>query len=301
VSNARPIFADVTLMLTRRVAGRQFLLRPGRRVNQIIGYVVAVMQAKWNISLHAMDVLSNHHHQVCTDADGNIARFQQDCHSFITRALNAHHGEFESMWSNVQGSRVECEEPADIVDKIAYTMANPVEAGLVRHGHSWPGLRRAWPSKPMVFKKPKKFFRGEDEGGVWPDEAVLELSRPPGYDHLTDDELAALILGAIDEREERFRAEHDADGRPFLGRRAVLRQSRYDRPRTREPRFGISPKVACRNKWRRIERLRANQHWSAAYRRAMARWRAGARDVVFPMGTYKMRLLHGVMCADSPG
>ena len=72
--------------------------------------------------------------------------------------------------------------------------------------------------------------------------------------------------------------QFDAERRPFLGRRKVLEQSRYSRPKTREPRFGISPKVACRNKWRRIERLQANKRWLATGRR----WRSGAAAITTP-------------------
>ena len=288
-------------MLTRRVRGRVLLLTPSKRTNQIVAYVAAVIAKKLGIWLHAITALSNHWHVCLTDPHGNIVAFERDCHQFIARAVNAHHGEFESLWSSEPTSRVECEEPDDLVGKIAYTMANPVEAGMVRHGKSWPGVRRAWPSKPRVIKRPPRFFRGEKKGGKWPKEAVLEFVRPPGYDELSDDELAAVIGAAIEEREAQARAQRDADGKPFLGRRAVLAQSRHGRPRTREPRFGTSPKVACRNKWRRIERLQANRQWQVDYQAALASWRAGERDVVFPAGTYKMRVLHGVQCAEAPG
>ena len=71
MSAARPVFKRVKLMLTRSVRGRAFLLRPSKRTNRIVGYVVAVMQAKWNIRIHAM---SNHWHVVLTDPDGNVVR-----------------------------------------------------------------------------------------------------------------------------------------------------------------------------------------------------------------------------------
>jgi hypothetical protein len=302
VSAARPIFENISLMLTRRVRQRVFLLRPSKRVNQIVSYVVAVKAKRWNIHLHGICVLSNHWHVCLTDPDGNIVGFQRDCHTFIARALNGSHSDFESVWaSGQQSSRVECEMPSDLIAKIAYTMANPTESALVRNGHSWPGLRRSWPSEPRVIPKPARFFRGADAGGVWPDEATLEFVRPPGYEQLSDDELGAVVRGAIARREETFRNIHDANGRKFLGRAAILRQSRYHSPQTYEPRFGISPKVACEDKWRRIERLRANKLWGIAYKAALATWRFGVRDVVFPAGTYRMRVLHGVTCAAAPG
>jgi hypothetical protein len=289
------------MLITRRVRGRRFLLRPSPRTNQIVAYVLAVMVEKWRMRLHAVCAPSNHWHLCLTDPFGHVVEFQRDCHHFVARALNAEHGEFENLWATEPTSRVACEEPTDLIDKIAYTMANPVAAGLVRHGRSWPGLRRAWPCKPLRVARPPRFFRGESEGGSWPDVAVLELVRPPGYDGLSDQELAGLLRRAIEERESRHRAEHDAERRPFLGRHGVLGQPRHGRPRTREPRFGISPKVACRNKWLRIERLRANQLWLADYFAAMTRWRSGDRRVVFPAGTYLMRVVHRARCADGPG
>ena len=300
VSRARPIMKRVSLMLTRRVRGRTLLLRPCPRTNQIVQYVVAVMAARWNIHVHALIFMGNHWHACVTDPDGAIVDFQRDTHQFIARGLNAQYGDVESMWASDGCSRVECEQPDDLVGKIAYTMANPVEARLVRFGSSWPGARRAWPAKPLTIKRPPKFFRGEDDGGDWPDEAVLEMTRPPGYDEWSDDELAGVIKVAIDKREQKFRDEYDAAGKAFMGRRRVREQSRHSSARTPERKFGISPRVACRNKWARIERLQSNKRWLNGYNSALSAWRAGDRDVEFPAGTYKMRVVHGVRCARGP-
>jgi hypothetical protein len=288
------------MMLTRRMRGRTLLLRPCPRTNQIVRYVVAVMAAKWNICVHAFVFLGNHWHGCVTDPDGAIVDFQRDVHTFIARALNAQFGEVEAVWASDGTSRVECEEPSDLINKIAYTMANPVESRLVRYGSSWPGARRAWPSKPRTIKKPRKFFRGQDKGGVWPEEAVLVLTRPPGYEELSDDELEGVIKAAINEREQRFRDEYDGEGKAFLGRRRVLEQSRHACARSPETKFASSPTIACGNKWARIERIQSNRRWLEGYRKALSSWRAGDRDVEFPAGTYKMRVVHGARCASGP-
>jgi len=80
----------------------------------------------------------------------------------------------------------------------------------------------------------------------------------------------------------------------------VLRQSRHARPRTREPRGGNSPRVACTDKWRRIERLRSNRAWLEAYNASRERFAAGDLVAEFPYGTYKMRVQCGVRCARAP-
>jgi len=179
-------------------------------------------------------------------------------------------------------------------------MANPTAAGLVMHGSSWPGIRTAWPAKPRTFKRPGYFFRGEEKGGRWPKTASLEMSRPDGFDELTDDELTDIIENAVFEREEHTRVQFKREGRRFLGRREILRQSRHARPTSKETRFGISPRVACKNKWRRIEKLRSDQNWYRNYCRARDNYRAGDRDTVFPYGTYQMRTQWGVRCASPP-
>lgn len=301
MSQARPVHKNTTLMLTRRVRRRRFLLRPSQKTNQLLRYVVAVMAQKWNIRLHAIVVMSNHWHLCVTDPGGNIVEFQRDCHAFVARGLNAAHGEFESVWSSSQGSRVECADRDSVVSQIAYVMTNPVEARLVRHGKSWPGVRHAWPCRSRSVKRPEKFFRSEQAGGEWPKSVLLELERPPGFDDLPDDELHCAIEQAIGRREDKFRAAHDASKRSFLGRKSVLRQSRHARPNSREPRFQMSPRVACRDKWRRIERLALDKAWALAYSIARKAWCGGERGVIFPNGTYKMRMVHGCACLPAPG
>jgi REP element-mobilizing transposase RayT len=288
------------LLVTRRASRRMLLLRPSERVNEIIGYLLAVFSQKYNIKIHAVCALSNHAHTAGSDPDGRIVDFTRDFHSLVARHINAVFGDFENLWSTEQTSLVRLAEAGDIVDKIAYTMANPVSSFLVMHGRSWPGLRLAWSAgvKPKVFRRPVGFLRPDT--GRWPETATLELARPPGHDELSDDELSALLSEAIEAKEEEARQEAAAEGIRFLGRSNVRRQSRHARPKTREPRFGISPRHACKNKWLRIERLMADRAWHDEYDRCYDLWRSGDHDVEFPHGTYQLRVQHGARVARPP-
>jgi putative transposase len=300
VSKARPVYPGAVVFTTRRIHKRQLLLRPDERLNQLVEYLLAVLTMRYGIRLHAVCVMSNHMHDVATDADGQIVEFRRDLHALLARALNAMHGDFEGVWAREPTCRVTCVEPQDALDKIAYTMANPVAAHLVEHGHSWPGVRRAWPRKPRVIARPPGFFRDENVGGTWPDTATLELHRPPGYDDLSDEELAALIRRIIDEREESARASARAAGRPFLGRRQVLEQPRTAYPSTAEKRFELRPTVAAGSMWARVEKLREDQVWLERYEDAKARCRAREPGVVFPYGTWKLRGYYGIACEGPP-
>ena len=198
---------------------------------------------------------------MATDPDGRIVEFRRDLHALLARHINAMFGEFESIWSREPTCRVECAEPADILDKIIYTLANPVEALLVERGHNWPGVRRAWPMKPKKIRRPPGFFRSEDDGGMWPEEVTLTFHRPPGYDHLSDDELAALLRETLHRREDEIRKTAAKAKKKFLGRRAILAQSRHACPTSREKRFGLRPQVAARWKWARLEALQRRKDW----------------------------------------
>ncbi len=300
MSRARPIYPGEVVFSTRRVHKRQLLLRPSDEVNQAIEYIVAVLVGRYGIALHALCAMSNHFHQVASDPDGRRVEFDRDCHALLARIINALHGEFESLWAREPTCRVSCVEPADVLDKIAYTLANPVEARLVAQGRSWPGVRRAWPASRRTIRRPDWFFRDQVEGGAWPDEVTLELHRPPGHDHLSDDQLAALLAELTERREAAARDAARRAGASFLGRRGVLAQSRHGYPATSEKRFGLRPTVAARSRWARIEKLLADRDWLARYQAARERLKAGLRSVLFPFGTWKLHVYYHHPCEPPP-
>lgn len=70
------------------------------------------------------------------------------------------------------------------------------------------------------------------------------------------------------DREAAARASMVRAGRTFLGVKGVRSQRASDRPNNAEPRRGLSPRIAARNKWQRIEALRRLKRFVSAYREA---------------------------------
>ena len=58
----------------------------------------------------------------------------------------------------------------------------------------------------------------------------------------------------------------------------------------------MSPQVAAKNKWARIEALLRNRAFIEKYRDAFLHHIAGIANVVFPFGTYLMRKIAKVAC-----
>jgi hypothetical protein len=214
--------------------------------------------------------------------------------------MNSLLGRWEHFWAPSSYSAVVLEGRAEVVDKVAYVLVNPVAAGLVKQGRQWPGL---WSAPARMggdeeeFQRPRRFFR-EKGATALPEESSLKLQVPAGFD--SREQFQRAIREAVALREERSAEELAAEKRGFLGARRVLAQSPLGRPTAPEPRRGLNPRVACRDRWRRIQALGRLVAFIESYRSALRAWRAGARDVVFPPGTYLLRVAHGAACA-APG
>lgn len=259
--------------------------------------MLAAAVRRFGIRLHAFCVLSNHFHLVLTDPDARLPEFEQYLDSLVARAVNASLGRWESFWAPSSYSAVTLVSPQDIIDKAAYVLANPVAAGLVRHGRDWPGL---WSSPEeiengkSVAKRPGIFFRPE---GRMPEEVELELWCPSGFESAAAfrEQLSAALEGL----EEQAAAELSEQGMGFLGVRGVMAQDPLSRPGPGEPRRGLNPRVAARDKWKRIETLTRLVEFKQAYREAWLALKAGVREVLFPEGTYWPRVALGVRCVGS--
>jgi REP element-mobilizing transposase RayT len=289
----RQVLPGTTYLVTRRCAQRQFLLRPSDETNAIVLYLLAVAAQRFGVLVHAFCVLSNHLHLVVTDPDACLPAFAQFLDALVARALNRLHGRSESFWAPGSFSAVALLSPEDVVDKVAYALANPVAAGLVPRGRDWPGLwsgpERAGASIGPVARP--RFFRSV---GRLPDEVALDLALPPGFASM--EEFQRRVRAAVAVHEGQAVLAIRAAGRTFLGARAALRQRPTATPSSAEARGGLRPTFASRDRWRRSEATHQVREFMARYRRAWAVFSAGQRDVVFPAGTYWMRVVLGVRC-----
>lgn len=295
---ARQVVAGRTYLISRRCTQRQLLLRPEASVEQIYVYCVGEAAQRYDITLHGFLAMSNHQHLLVRDNLGNFPDFLAHLHKMIAKAVNALRGRWENLWATEQPSAVHLVEAGDRFDKLVYLLANPVADHLVDRVSDWPGassLGMHLSGRSRTVGRPRGFFRSN---GPMPDEVTLRIERPEGFEALSEEEWVAKLESAVRRAEERARDERKAAGRGVLGRKAVLRAVPTDSPRTVEPRRQLRPHVACLDKARRIEALRALGGFRAARRSALLRHLAGERDVVFPHGTYRVR--GPFLCAPPP-
>ncbi len=293
----RQILPGTTYLIQRRCTQRQFLLKPGKITDSVVLYCFAVAAEKFEVQIHCLDVLSNHYHAEVTDILGNLPDFLAYVNRLIATCLNASHSRWENFWAAEQPCVVKLVTDEDKLRKMVYTMANPVSSFLVSHGHMWPGVRttpRDLLSDGIDAPRPNVYFR---KNGKMPEKTKLILVRPPGFDHLSDEDFVELLEKELEEREKEIRAEAKSKNIHFKGVYRIQRQRHTDTPTSREPRRKLKPRVAAVNKWRRIEALRRLKAFVQAYRETWLRWKQGVTDVVFPAGTYALARNAAVVCA----
>jgi REP element-mobilizing transposase RayT len=288
VAPPRTIRPGLTYLLTRRCNLRAFRLRPSEQTNQIFRYCLALAAAKTGVELHAVCVMSNHHHVVLTDVQGRLPDFARELHRLTAKAMNASQGQWEILWSAEQCHFLELGDDDAVVRRIAYLAANPVEAGLVATPDDWPGvmlLPRDHAYTESV-ARPKAYF---GETSKSPAEIELHIVPPSRIENLL--ERVANLLEQMLAKAHAAAREH---GWQFLGRAGVLATSFVRRARSLERRRQTVPRVAARSMFIRQKLLAAQREFRRAYHAAIDAWRDGKRDTVFPEGTWWMRVFHGV-------
>ena len=273
-------------------------MRPDRETNNAFIYCMALAAWKSHVSVVCVGTLSNHYHAVVVDNQGRLPEFLEHFHKLLAKHQNALRGRWEAFWASEQTSVVELSNAEDVLAKVVYAIANPVSSHVVERVHHWPGVESMTAIEhnlPLVARKPRRFF--DPDNVDLPEVVQLEFRRAPGFERLSHAEYARLVREQVGAAESKAAAERIEKGIRLVGRKAVLKQHWNDSPNTREPRRGLSPRVACRNKWARIEALQRNRAFLDVYRGARADHLAG-RDALFPAGTWWLCRYAGLKSAE---
>ena len=129
-----------------------------------------------------------------------------------------------------------------------------------------------------------------------PVELTLVLSKPRAFSNMNTREYSLKIKKRVNAEERAIRKEFDSKKKKFLGTKKILLQSPKIIPKTSEPHFKMNPRVACCKKWLRIKILKQLKSFFDNYKDAIESFCAGDRKVIFPYGTYWMRVHHGALC-----
>jgi hypothetical protein len=214
----------------------------------------------------------------------------------LARVLNSRWKRWENLWSSEQTCVTYLPTEEAIFEKVCYVLANPTVDGLVDRLADWPGSTSYsyLDGRTKVIARPRTFFRAD---GAMPETIHLATIQPPqSAASGLGKQWASRVRDELAEKERIARQKRLREGRAVLGRKAVLRVSAFDAPKTAEPRRQLRPALACKDITRRIAELVALADFRARYAAARERFRRGEHTVEFPAGTYRLRFL-GAYCA----
>lgn len=298
MTQPRFIIPGETIFVTVRTVARFYLLRPDPELVEAIRYCLAHYANKHGIVLNAVCVMSTHVHLVAFDELGLRSVFLRDVNRGIANVVKALRG-WRGPVFRPKPNIVRLLTQEAIVDKIAYTVTNPVAAGAVQRFKDWPGLCEAAGLSRCPKKKaarPKYFFSNK---GELPMSAKLRLELPFAVvDVHGQSRTHSMIAKAAARHEARAQEEVKRLGWKVFGHLHCLKLSPFRRAKAyevfgaREPTFAVlgggKALFAWAGKQLRIFRR--------GYREALEQWRNGKRNVLFPFGTWLMRVHHGARC-----
>ena len=299
---AFPYDEHTTYLLTRNTSERRFFLRPSKELKEAILYCIADAQAQHPVQIHAFCAMSNHIHIVLTDPDGSAPLFVQAMNQNIARYVNCSLGRFGAMWEG--GARPNycvLPEHGDILDKVVYTLTNPVKAGIIPQHHLWPGAisNVAQIEKGSITtKRPKKFFSKTDDPTLLTRELIL--TQAPGPVVMSAKDYGRYLARRVAETEAAIAADREAKGEKWSGRKECLALDPFAAPKTKWTPFSRNPKVSSKHEESRKALILRLKQFRSQYGEAKRAFRSGNRDAPFPQGTFSMRVYWDVALDPKP-
>jgi putative transposase len=283
-----------------------FLLKPDPVVNQILLYCLFRAAEKYGVLIHSIVIESTHLHMVVTDVRGEMSDFMHWFDMMSAKNLIAYYKQqhpdvhLEGIWSKQRyvATVLACENA--VLKAIVYGTTNPVKDGLVRDFRDWPGLcsrPHDWTQPPRVVKRPEGL--GFKDSVQEHREVSVQYTVPPMFRDRPLQNVVEDVNALIRDATKSVRKEFELDKRSFLGVDGVLAVSPFDSPNTPRPKGGRVPSFAAGGDSALLKTCLAwLRLFRQTYRECMQRYLAGDRTVVFPPGTYLMRVRHHVTCEE---
>ena len=272
-------------MVTRRVAQRQFLLKPTPESKDSVRYCFHRAAKVYGIEIHALTVLDNHYHAILTDCHGELPKFMAWVDREIAHCVNEIYDRSENLWSVDHYSSVVLHDAEAVIGKLEYLFCNVVAALLVRDYRDWHGVRSTpadWDGRVQKAVRPKVRFSQRDKRWA---EVEVRYTIPPALRDRDPDELIAEMQRRIEARQREIVAEAKRNGRSFVGTARLEKLSPFDYPKSPRKKGKLNPTFAAGTPEGQRRARAMLKHFRSAYREALSKWRNG-QSCVFPAGCY---------------
>ena len=281
--------------VTCRTIHSRFLLRPSRKLDEIIVGVLGRAQRLYKVRICGYMFASSHYHLLLDVDDARqLSRFMCYVGSNIAREAGRLYRWSEKFWSSRYRDIVVSGEEGAQIERLKYLLSNGCKEGLVARPQDWPGVHVA-----------RALLQGEDLKGYWFDRTqeyaarnrgekfdrlqyasveTVHLSPLPCWQHLPSEVWRRRALRLIHEIIEETAARRAKTGDQPAGAAAILSRHPHDRPKN--PKRSPAPMFHALSARVRRELWEAYRLFVAAFRQAAEKLRAGDRNAVFPRGSF---------------
>ncbi len=305
MTKPRPIEPGKTYFVTRRCVGREYFLHKSPVIKEAWKFLMAVACERFGVKLVAFVVMSNHVHYVVHDPGRSLPDFTAWLHAEMAKVVNDIRDRRGIVWDGDPPNQPVLLDGEAVVRKVAYTLANPVAAGLVKWGHEWLGARTSEEAvggvmKAKTVERPTtRYF----EASHLPPKARLEYHVPPECEAMGPEGFREAVRVAEAEAEAQARAARKAAGKGVVGV-ARLRQREWTGRATTPEEWGRlrnrRPAVLGSDAGTVAAAKVRLKLFEAAYATALEAFRGGERGVAFPWATWAMVTRLGAVRGPEP-
>ena len=282
---------------------RMFLLKPSKKVNNIIGSCLARAIQRYPVRLHSCTTNINHLEIIYSLISGklnNASSFLQYFAGLVARELNRLLGREGHLWST--RARVEEIISDNKAEKLlGYGACNPVKDGLVDKAKDWEGFstnNAIAKGQKLVFEyenRTKWWKSGADHKPVDPKEYMEQIEMVvhpiPSFKKLSKSQRQKRFRQIIHNHEAIARRDRRAEGiTQVKGMARIRRESPFSKPK--RPRQK-TPQPLCHADTKSAYLAYEAEYKEIAerHRKASIAYRRGHFHIEFPKGTFRPPLV----------
>ena len=266
----------------------------------ILGYA-AKYRLRYGVKLYALAIEGNHIQFPAHFPKGNRAHYMRDFNSSVARAVPRYVNSYPggSLWARRYSAEL-VPGDEDVEEQFFYTVLQPIQDGLVERLSDYPGYNcfhdAIWGVNKKVTvidwaglyraRRWRKKVRFKDFIQVYD----LCYDRLPGYEHLSQEEYAHLMLQKLEiKRQEVLAKRREAGHQQVAGKDALLNVKPGSLPKKTKTsgRYSHRPRVLAKSS----DLLADTEKWYfdmyGDYQEASQEFRDGNLLVEFPPGSYR--------------
>jgi REP element-mobilizing transposase RayT len=273
------LLPDNVYFITNRCIQQQFLLKPGKNINRIIGAWLARALKRYGsgITIYGFIFMSNHFHMLIRDKKGQLPKFMWYFQTNMSKAINRELGRRGKIFENRYDAAVVADDES-FLTLYMYILGNGVKACLVEKAGQWPGLS----SYEATITGEKLRFRQLDatrylraciakgKKRVKKEDYTVTYELPVTVPECIADENHQKEVEKIEEMVKAFEhkqaLKRKAEGKKVSGVKKILAGKPTDRPAN--PSFSAKVIIFCANLLTKKEYMETLGNFTASYREA---------------------------------